>query len=175
MLWLNGTFGVGKTTTADTITAMTDRWRVFDAEIVGYMLRSYLGGVHFDDFQDLGAWRRLVPSVAKEVSMVADADLLVVQSVLDEGYWSELMDGIEREGLAVFHVLLDCDESVLRRRIAEDRDDPGAAEWRMSHVDTYVSARGWMADAADLVIDTGDAEPEVVARRIIDALGARGR
>lgn len=63
MLWLNGTFGVGKTTTAKSIATMTDRWRVFDAEIVGYMLRAYLDGVDFDDFQDLSAWRGLVPSV----------------------------------------------------------------------------------------------------------------
>jgi broad-specificity NMP kinase len=170
MLWLNGTFGVGKTTTAKSIATMTDRWRVFDAEIVGYMLRAYLDGVDFNDFQDLSAWRRLVPSVAMEVTSLTGADLLVVQSVLIEGYWSELSHGTKREGLDVFHVVLDCDESVLRDRITDDEDDPGAAEWRMSHVDAYLSARGWMVAAADLVVDTTRAEPQVVASRILDAL-----
>lgn len=175
MLWLNGTFGVGKTTTAHSIAATTERWRVFDAELVGYMLRAYLDGIHFDDFQDLGAWRRLVPSVAREVTSLTGADLLVVQSVLVEDYWSELTRGMRREGLELFHVLLDCDESVLRDRIAADQDDPSAAEWRMRHVDTYRAARGWMVDAADLVVDTANAEPKVVASRILDALEEESR
>lgn len=110
------------------------------------------------------------PVGPREVASLTGADLLVVQSVLVEGYWSELTQGMEREGLEVFHVLLDCDESVLRERIADDEDDPGAAEWRMSHVDTYRSARGWMVEAADLVVDTASAEPKVVASRILDAL-----
>jgi adenylylsulfate kinase-like enzyme len=172
LLWLNGTFGVGKTTTALTIESASDRWRLFDAEVVGYMLRSYLDGVAFNDFQDLAAWRRLVPSVAKEVSALTGADLLVVQSVLVESYWSELRRGMNDEGLEVFHVLLDCDESVLRERIVRDEEDPGAAGWRLEHLSDYWAARGWMTATADLVVDTSNSDPTAVAQRVLTALAA---
>jgi hypothetical protein len=170
LLWLNGTFGVGKTTTARSIESGSDRWRLFDAEVVGYMLRTYLDGVAFNDFQDLAAWRRLVPSVAKEVVALTGADLLVVQSVLVEHYWSDLMGGMNDEGLEVFHVLLDCDESVLRERIVQDAEDPGAAGWRLDHLSFYRAARGWMTAAADLVVDTSSADPTAVAQRVLEAL-----
>ena len=149
---------------------MTDRWRVFDAETVGYMLSAYLDGVDFNDFQDLKAWRRLVPSVASEVVTLTGQDLIVVQSVLVEDYWSELAHGLAREDLQVFHVLLDCDESVLHKRIADDEHDPRAADWRRSHVDGYRSARGWMMDTADLVVDTTSTDPVRVAARILHEL-----
>ena len=63
ILWLNGTFGVGKTTTSRCIAEVSAEWHPFDPEWVGYMLRANLDGVPFDDFQDLAAWRRLVPHV----------------------------------------------------------------------------------------------------------------
>ena len=170
ILWLNGTFGVGKTTTARNIATTTERWRLFDAELVGYMLRAYLDDVDAEDFQELDAWRRLVPSVAKEIITLTGAELLVVQTVLVERYWRELAEGMEREGLQVFHVLLDCEDSALRARIAGDEDDPGAADWRLSHLDEYRSARAWMIEAADLVVDTTRCDPVVVARGILQGL-----
>jgi adenylylsulfate kinase-like enzyme len=38
IIWMNGTFGVGKTTTAGHLVAKSDRLRLFDPEEVGYLL-----------------------------------------------------------------------------------------------------------------------------------------
>jgi hypothetical protein len=58
-VWVNGTFGVGKTTTATRMRELAPAWRVFDPEWVGYMLRANLGDLTFSDFQDC---RRGAPS-----------------------------------------------------------------------------------------------------------------
>jgi hypothetical protein len=61
-------FGVGKTSAAQRIVALDDQWRLFDPEWVGYMLRANLAGIQPADFQDIEAWRTLVPIVAKDTT-----------------------------------------------------------------------------------------------------------
>ena len=40
LVWLNGTFGVGKSTTAELIVQLDLRWRAFDPEWVGFLMRA---------------------------------------------------------------------------------------------------------------------------------------
>ena len=42
MIWINGTFGVGKTTTAEALVEAEPALRLFDPEAVGYMLMHVL-------------------------------------------------------------------------------------------------------------------------------------
>ena len=151
MLWINGTLGVGKTTTARIVHEREPSWRLFDPESVGSMLTANLSGVEVYDFQDLAAWRALVPLVASEVAALTGDSLLAVQTVLIEEYWLELKRGLHARGLDVHHVLLDADIAALRSRIAAD---DCARQWRLDHLDAYESARSWMRASADLVIDT---------------------
>ncbi len=84
IVWINGTFGVGKTTTAGLLAERTD-WRVFDPEHVGYLLQSNMADVPVEDFQDLGPWRTLVPMVADEIFLAtSNPAMIAVQTVLDE-------------------------------------------------------------------------------------------
>ncbi|MFZ0324133.1 MAG: hypothetical protein WAN48_08395, partial [Actinomycetes bacterium] len=72
ILWLNGPFGGGKTSTAEALAAARPQWRVFDPEVVGYFLRAALPDVtDVDDFQDLPAWRPLVAASLHEVAIQA--------------------------------------------------------------------------------------------------------
>lgn len=174
LLWLNGAFGVGKTTTARLMTEGTDSWRPFDPESVGSMLKANLsdralGG----DFQHLPAWRRLVPVVAAEIRDHTGQDLVAVQTVLRENYWRELTAGLRDQGFQILHVVLDVEQSVLRDRIEADDAEPESRQWRLDHIDTYVSARRWMVAAADLVIDTTNAPAEDGVRPIVNAVGSR--
>lgn len=170
VLWLNGPFGGGKSTTAIHVLAQDPSWHLFDPEWVGYMLRANLHGVEFSDFQDLHAWRSLVPKVAHEVAALVGRDLLAVQTVLNENYWRQIRQGMSALGLQVVHVLLDIDETALRTRIDADENDTAAAGWRHDHVQPFVQARGWMTKAADVVVDTSTKPAEAVATEILDTL-----
>lgn len=170
LLWLNGTFGVGKTTTAAAIAERSSELRLFDPEWVGYMLRANLGDLEFDDFQELPPWRSLVPKVASEIAALTGDHLLAVQTVLVESYWREIRSGFQQLGMAVRHVVLDCDESALRHRISNDEVELGAAEWRIRHLDEYRVARSWMTAEADFVVDVSECSPQDAAGMILDAL-----
>jgi broad-specificity NMP kinase len=169
LVWINGTFGVGKTTTGNLVVAETE-WRLFDPEHVGYLLAANLKDLQFDDFQDLPPWRTLVPVVADQIRRLTGcAAMVAVQTVLVEDYWNELRHGLADHDLPVFHVVLDCDETELRRRIDSDEVESQAREWRLEHIEKFQSARPWLTQSADLVIDTTGLTPEAVARRVVDA------
>ena len=86
--------------------------------------------------------------------------LIAPQTVLARGYLEEIFAGLRAGGLAVFHVLLDADQEVLRRRI-QGSDE--AQAWRLAHLAGYRAARPWLCQAADLVVDTAAAAPDEVA------------
>jgi cytidylate kinase len=166
VIWLNGTFGAGKTTTATALLGLVDGFRVFDPETVGYMLQPNLVDLPVSDFQHWAAWRPLVVATAHALIDQTGEDLIAPQTVLDEGYMAEILAGFARGGTAVFHVLLDCRLDVLRQRIVAS---PEATEWRLAHLEAYEAARPWILSAAHLVVDTTTATPHEVAEAISTA------
>jgi hypothetical protein len=64
ILWLNGTFGSGKTTTALELLPMIASSRLFDPEAVGYMLQPNLSDHPVSDFQHWPPWRPLAVATA---------------------------------------------------------------------------------------------------------------
>lgn len=93
VIWINGTFGAGKTTTAGVLVGLSEGTRLFDPEHVGYMLRANLSDQEFTDFQQLPPWRMLVPVVMDEIARLTGDHLIAVQTVLVESYWRELEEG----------------------------------------------------------------------------------
>ncbi len=154
IIWLNGTFGAGKTSTARELALLLPGARLFDPEWVGYMLRANLSDLEFTDFQQLPPFRTLVPVAAREIADLTGQHLIAVQSVLVESYWRELAAGFSRLSLPVFHVLLDADADVLAQRIKTDEVEREACQWRLDHLPGYAAARPWMQAAADLVVDS---------------------
>jgi chloramphenicol 3-O-phosphotransferase len=167
IVWLNGTFGSGKTSTALRLHERIPGSRVFDPETVGYMLAPNLADRAVSDFQHWPPWRPLVAATASELARYTGEHLIAPQTVLVRDYLEEIFTGLRAAGLAVFHVLLDADENVLRRRIEGSQE---ARSWRLAHLAGYGVARPWLIKAADLVVDTAELAPDAVADRIASAL-----
>lgn len=171
IVWLNGPFGAGKSSTAEELVASDPAWRVFDPEFVGFMLRAQLPDSGFADFQQLPSWRRLTPIVVDDIAGETGQNLVIVQTVLNRQYWSELAEGIRAQGHSLHHVLIEASPESLRRRISEDEVLHRAAGWRLEHIPVFLAAREeWMAAAADLVLDTSALSPRRAAEQIADAI-----
>jgi hypothetical protein len=166
IIWVNGTFGAGKTTTARQLALRLANARPFDPEQVGYLLMRTLEDHEFRDFQDLAPWRELVPVFTEKIARFTGQHLIAVQAVLREDYWQELAAGFERTPLDIFHVLLHVDSDVLAERIKADEVEAGACQWRLGHISAYEKARPWMESAADLVIDATRLPAAAAAERI---------
>ncbi|MGW7294354.1 AAA family ATPase [Streptomyces xiamenensis] len=170
IVWLNGTFGAGKTTTTRHLAGLLPGSYVFDAEQVGYLLRGVLAGRHpARNFQEWHPWRSLVVATARELlRFTGGGPLIIPQTVLTRAYWDELTDGFATEpAVPVHHFVLHTDPDTLARRIKADT--PGIREWRLAHLDTYTAALPWLRTEAH-VIDTTHTPPAEVARTIAGRL-----
>jgi hypothetical protein len=167
IIWLNGTFGDGKTTTAALLAEKCQSLRLFDPESVGYMLRPNLADYPVTDFRHWEPWRVLTPIVADELIRFSGGSLVAPQTVLEENYWDELEAGLSERGHEVLHVLLEAEQNPLRGRIEADQLEVDAKPWRLDHLSRYAGARPWIVRRADLVLDTTHLTPEQVADRLI--------
>ena len=143
IIWLNGTFGAGKTTTGRRLAGRLANARPFDPEEVGYLLTRTLEDHEFRDFQDLAPWRELVPVFTESIARLTGQHLIAVQTVLREDYWQELTAGFERTSLDIFHVLLHVDSDVLAERIKADRVEARASSVSTTSATTRRRGRGW--------------------------------
>jgi AAA domain len=173
IIWLNGTFGAGKTTTARQLAGLLPNARVFDPEQVGYLLMTALEDHASTDFQDLPPWRELVPVFTKTIARFTGQHLVAAQTVLRADYWHELTEGFARTPLDLFHVLLHVDSEALAERIKADEVEASARQWRLDHISDYEKSRSWLEAAADLVMDTTSLSAIDVAERLAVAAASK--
>ncbi|MBY8877894.1 AAA family ATPase [Actinacidiphila acidipaludis] len=169
IVWLNGTFGGGKTTTSRHLVTLLPGARIFDSENVGYMLRPVLSDVTARDFQDHPPWRALVVATAAQILDYVGGTLVVPQTVLVRPYWRELAAGFDAAGIPVRHFVLHADAAALTRRIEADTVETAARQWRLDHIADYEAALPWLREEGEIVPTEG-ASPAEVARRIAESV-----
>jgi hypothetical protein len=171
IIWLNGTFGSGKTTTAKELDQLLPDARIFDPELIGYMLGHVPKLPEVDDFQHWPPWRRGVVATSLHLLDYLGGVLICPQTVLCEAYWSELRDGFATAGVDVRHIVLHAERETLVDRIERDEVGVGARQWRLDHLGQYEAALPWLREAAD-VVDTTSTPASGVAARIAAGLVA---
>ncbi|MFJ8832411.1 ATP-binding protein [Micromonospora aurantiaca] len=169
IVWLNGTHGVGKTTTSMLVQQLIPNSRVFDAEKVGETLMDITPGLPAtDNFQHWPPWRQLVVETARRVLDYTGGTLVVPMTVLVEQYWIEISTGLAQHAIPVKHFVLHADRDALRSRI--EGEHPTPSPFRLKYLQPYAeAARTWLHAEAE-IIDTTDLTPAQVAAQIV--LGA---
>jgi hypothetical protein len=173
IVWLNGTHGVGKTTTANLLQPLLPDSRVFDAEKVGETLMDVRPGLPAtDNFQHWPPWRPLVVETARRILDYTGGTLVMPMTVLVEQYWREISRGLHGHGIRVRHFVLHAEPDTLRRRIAGDTV-MGPSPFRFSHLTPYAEAFAtWLGDEAE-VIDSTHLTAAQAATRIAAAVNGR--
>ncbi|MDH6109100.1 8-oxo-dGTP pyrophosphatase MutT (NUDIX family) [Kitasatospora sp. MAP12-15] len=180
IVWVNGTFGAGKTSTCRELVELLPGSTLYDPEQVGYALRQLLPTqrlAQVKDFQDLPSWRRLVPEVATALLTEVPGPLVVPMTLLREDYRDEIFGSLAARGLPVHHFVLHAEETILRERIALSEEVPGDAEaservrrWRLAHLPAYRAAQPWLHRDAH-VVRTDGRTPRQVAQTLLALVG----
>jgi hypothetical protein len=97
IVWLNGPFCVGKTTTAAALLRRLPDAMLYDPEVLGAALRQIAGAVdRAEDFQDMRPWRALVVETARLLRTAYGRALVVPMTVWRRDYADELVAGFRR-------------------------------------------------------------------------------
>ncbi|MFF1695143.1 NUDIX domain-containing protein [Streptomyces sp. NPDC058257] len=179
IVWINGAFGAGKTSAAQELIELIPNSTLFDPEVIGGGLPHLLSPkrlAEVSDFQDLPIWRRLVVDTAAALLAEVGGVLVVPMTLLRQDYRDEIFGGLASRRIAVRHVVLTQDETILRERISErpvpDLPDgeTRVRQWSFDHIEPYRAAlAGWLGTDAHR-IDTGALTPCESAERIADAV-----
>ncbi|WP_225833378.1 NUDIX hydrolase [Streptomyces sp. NK08204] len=180
VVWINGAFGAGKTTTARELIELIPHSTLFDPEVIGGTLRYLLPPkrlAEVGDYQDLPIWRRLVIDAAAAMLAEVGGTLVVPMTLLRQEYRDEIFGGLAARRIAVRHLLLAPAETILRERIAGREVPPDLSDgelrvrqWSYDHIEPYRTALASWLTADTYVIDTSALTPYETAVRIAEAV-----
>jgi hypothetical protein len=97
IVWINGAFGAGKSTTAGLLLESLEGARLFDPEYVGYLLQRFVP-VPTGDFQDLPLWRTLTVQTLAGLDREHPGTWVVPMTLVNGGYRAEIHGGLRRLG-----------------------------------------------------------------------------
>ncbi|WP_141698598.1 AAA family ATPase, partial [Streptomyces lushanensis] len=165
IVWINGAFGAGKTSTARELIDLIPNCTLYDPELIGGEVEQLLPQkrlAEVGDYQDLPIWRRLVVDTAAALLAELGGALVVPMTLLRQEYRDEIFGGLASRRIPVRHVLLATDETILRGRIAARQlaeGDPETNErtrqWCYEHIEPYRAALGWLTGDAHVIDNTG--------------------
>jgi 8-oxo-dGTP pyrophosphatase MutT (NUDIX family)/predicted kinase len=182
VVWINGAFGAGKTSTARELIELIPNSTLFDPEVIGAGLPHLLPAkrlAEVGDYQDLPIWRRLVIDTAAALLAELGGTLVVPMTLLRQEYRDEIFGGLAARRISVRHILLAPAETILRTRIAGREVPPDLPDgelrirqWSYDHIEPYRAAlASWLTADAHLV-DTSVLTPYETAVHIAEAVGA---
>ena len=168
IVFVNGPFGLGKTTVASLLAEKIPHAMLYDPEKLGAVLNKVLGPFHrVDDFQYYALWRILLVGGAGVLKQVSARTLVVPMTVWRRDLFDRITAGLQRvDELSCFR--LTASRDVLVDRISSDSEDPEAYGWRMEHVE--VCLRAALDPAFGTEILTDGRTPAEVADQILNTL-----
>jgi len=179
LVWINGAFGAGKTTLAETLHDRLPDALAFDPEYVGCLLHKWVPDPAAD-FQDIPLWRKLTAEFAVGLCREYQRPLIVPMTLVDADYRREIFGLVSQAGVDLMHVFLDVPADELRRRIdgqvlvPDDPDrDAQAREFRIGNISRCVAARSELPPAT-VVLRGDQLTPGQLADRVLEAITTRG-
>ena len=167
IIWINGPFGIGKTSVARELAVLLPDALVFDPEQIGVFVRGLLPTeLQEDDFQDIALWRELTRHIADSISTLYDRPLIVPMTLVVRDYFIEIVGALQRSGIDVRHfTLLASRESILERH----RGRADYEVWGEQQLDRCLASL--REPAFDVHVDTEGKSPAEIAGEIVAGLG----
>ena len=118
ILWLNGTFGAGKTTVAYELQRRLENAYVYDPENIGYFLfQNTPSQCHEADFQDISLWREFNARTLKMIAENYPGVVLVPMTIYKQQYYDEIIGQLTEWGIPVCHVILHAERETILKRL----------------------------------------------------------
>lgn len=141
IVWINGPFGVGKTSVARALSSKWPSAIMFDPEQIGFMLRKVVPeDFQTGDFQDLPLWRQLTTTTAIGLVKQSNRPLIIPMALVNPTYFEEVVGGLRRQGAEVYHFALLGSHETVRRRLRRRWELPSSKRWALAQLDRCLHA-----------------------------------
>ena len=162
--WLNGAYGVGKTTVANRLLPLLRNAHLFDPELVGNGIRdNYPEALFCETYEEYPIWLETNYRLLKDLHARHDRDIVVPMTLLREGSYTAIIERLLRDGIPVRYIFLDGDAETLRHRMVDlGREEPDS--WCVGHIPVCLAAQA--ADTHAVHIPTVNRTPEDIADEI---------
>lgn len=177
IVFVNGPFGVGKSTTVRLLAADLPKALVVDPEKVGHMLWSQLPEhLREEEFELEPTWPVLTRCLLEEAAHAYQRPLLVPMTIARPQVFDQIIGALRRSGHDVRHFTLLADAATIRDRLrarGEGQDKWGELSWEGLQVERCLKS---LADPLFAVhLQTGGRSSRAIADQILDATGLRAQ
>lgn len=135
IIWINGSFGVGKTTIAKKLNDKINGSILYDPEEIGIFLANTLP-VKEDDFQDYELWRIYNYEVLKYLSNKYEI-IIVPMTITNPQYYKEIVTKLKNENIEVIDFILTASKENLLKRLTERKN---TTDWTYVQIDRCIKA-----------------------------------
>lgn len=153
IIWINGTFGAGKTTVAYELQKRLAHAMVYDPERFGYALMANIPQeILKDDFQDYSLWREANYALLKQLSKEFKGIIIVPMTLSNEQYFDEMIGRLNRKGVQIKHYTLSASTSTIQKRLAKRFD--GKKSWGYQQMEVRIACLSKEIFAEHIQTDT---------------------
>ncbi len=162
--WLNGAYGVGKTTVANRLLPLLRNAHLFDPELVGNGIRdNYPKALFCETYEEYPIWLETNYRMLKDLHARHEGDIVVPMTLLREGSYAAIIQRLLDEGIPMKYVYLDADEVTLKHRMIDSgREEPDS--WCVRHIPACLAVQA--AETHAVHIPTVGRTPEDIAQEI---------
>lgn len=169
IIFINGSFGVGKSSVAELLVKKIPNSLLYDAEEVGYMLRNIYKPIdNPEDFQDLPAWRILTIKTAELLKQQYSRTLIMPMCIWNESYFDEVISGLKAIDPDFHHFCLVADKETIIKRQSQRNDPEHVTKWVQDRIEKCLVVHN--TEKFDIRIQTDNKSIEEIIEEIIKLL-----
>ena len=164
IIWINGPYGVGKSTLARKLHAINPNSFIFDAEAVGNAVRDNLPRERFNGyiFEGYPMWFTMCASLLHDIAKDFSGDIYVPMTLVYADSFSKIEQPLAARGYTVKHILLTSTYDVVHNRILARGEDTNC--WCMQNIRLCLEQQNSFKDV--IRIKSHDATVEELAAQL---------
>lgn len=163
IIWINGSFGVGKTTIAERLKTEIKDSIIYDPEEIGVFLSNTLP-IKKDDFQDYELWRNFNYEILKFLN-AKFATIIVPMTITNPKYYNEIVGKLLNKNIPVKEFILIASKDNLLKRLDKRGN---STEWAYQQIDRCINS--FAKYFVGQQINTDDNNIEDVVSKILSSL-----
>lgn len=174
VIFINGAFGVGKTTTATLLEQRLENAMIFDPEYVGIMLRTMIRSEwkyeheKTGDFQDFDLWKVLTVKLINEFMNQYKCDLIVPMTIRKIEYFDYIYNGVQEYENEVYHFCLSASKENIHKRLEKRGDELNS--WAFHQTDKCIEGFKYIEEKIE--IENDNIEVEDVVNQILEKINS---